>query len=435
MMQLDKTTLHDLSIFSIEEEYSIFHHINFTKTVDGKNILKQIVSTPLKNIESIVDTQKTIQYLLSIKNKIPETITNGTIMVIEKFYLTALEAYPKKAKNLNTIVYKYLSKPDFFLTKYSINHFIDFVKGLNEIVDLLQKTETKKINGWVEIISKILKKDVLQQLIKQDSKNISDVDILQYAEFFKTKFKHDCNTLILTFSTIDAYLSLAIATEKYSFCFPDFIDTDEPIIKATDLYHPLIKKPVGNFIELKKENNFLFLTGANMAGKSTYIKAVGIAVYLAHIGMSVPAKSMQLSFFNGMLSNIQIVDNILKNESFFYNEVQRIKNTVEKINDNKKWLILIDELFKGTNIHDAMKCSLTVIDGLQKRNNALYILSTHLYEIGEQLRNNSNIQFKFFETIINNNEMKFSYHLKDGISEDRIGYMILEKEGVVNLLK
>ena len=131
-------------------------------------------------------------------------------------------------------------------------------------------------------------------------------------------------------------------------------------------------------LNLNQNNNFIFLTGANMAGKSTFIKAVGGAVFLAHIGMGVPAKSMELSLFDGLLSNINVVDNIVKGESYFYNEVQRIKNTILKINDGRKWLILIDELFKGTNVQDAMKCSTVVIEGLIKIKSSLFILSTHL---------------------------------------------------------
>jgi DNA mismatch repair protein MutS len=119
-----------------------------------------------------------------------------------------------------------------------------------------------------------------------------------------------------------------------------------------------------------------------MAGKSTFIKSVGTAVFLAHIGMGVPAQQMQLSLFDGILSNINVADNLVKGESYFYNEVQRIKATVIKISDGRKWLILIDELFKGTNVEDAMKCSSTVIEGLIKITNSLFILSTHLYEIG-----------------------------------------------------
>lgn len=172
-----------------------------------------------------------------------------------------------------------------------------------------------------------------------------------------------------------------------------------------------------------------------MAGKSTLIKSVGSAVFLAHIGMGVPAQEMKLTLFDGLLSNINVVDNIAKGESFFFNEVQRIKTTIEKINDGKKWLVLIDELFKGTNVQDAMKCSSTVIKGLIKMKNSLFILSTHLYEIGEELKLFPNIAFKYFETNVIGDQLEFSYQLKDGISNDRIGYVILKREKVVEMLE
>ena len=165
------------------------------------------------------------------------------------------------------------------------------------------------------------------------------------------------------------------------------------------------------------------------------IKSVGSAVFLAHIGMGVPAQQMKLTLFDGLLSNINVVDNIAKGESFFFNEVQRIKNTIEKINNGKKWLVLIDELFKGTNVQDAMKCSLTVIKGLIKIKNSLFILSTHLYEIGDELKNYPNISFRYFETTVTDEQLKFSYQLKEGISEDRIGYVILKREKVVDMLE
>jgi DNA mismatch repair protein MutS len=176
------------------------------------------------------------------------------------------------------------------------------------------------------------------------------------------------------------------------------------------------------------------LTGANMAGKSTLIKAVGSSVFLAHIGMGVPVKSMRLSLFDGLLTNINVSDNIAKGESYFFNEVQRIKNTIYKINDGKKWLVLIDELFKGTNVQDAMKCSLTVIKGLIKIKNSVFILSTHLYEIGEELKKYPNISFKYFETNVMDDQLEFSYQLREGISNDRIGYVILKREKVVEML-
>ena len=172
-----------------------------------------------------------------------------------------------------------------------------------------------------------------------------------------------------------------------------------------------------------------------MAGKSTLIKAVGAAVFLAHMGMGVPATSMRLTLFDGLLSNINVMDNIAKGESYFYNEVQRIRTTIEKINDGHKWLVLIDELFKGTNIEDAMKCSTTVIKGLIKIKTSLFILSTHLYEIGRDLKDYPNISFKYFETNVTEDQLDFSYQLKEGISNDRIGYVILKREKVVDMLE
>src|SRR6476469_7022006 len=151
--------------------------------------------------------------------------------------------------------------------------------------------------------------------------------------------------------------------------------------------------------------------------------------------MLVPARHMKLSLFDGLLSYINVADNIAKGESYFFNEVQRIKNTIYKINDGKKWLVLIDELFKGTNVQDAMKCSLAVIKGFIKIRNSLFILSTHLYEIGEELKQYPNISFKYFETNVMDDQLEFSYQLKDGISNDRIGYVILKREKVVELLE
>jgi len=98
-------------------------------------------------------------------------------------------------------------------------------------------------------------------------------------------------------------------------------------------------------------------------------------------------------------------------------------------------LILIDELFKGTNVQDAMKCSTVVIEGLIKIKTSLFILSTHLYEIAETLKEYPNIKFKYFETNVEDEKLSFNYNLKDGISNDRLGYLILKREKVIELLE
>jgi DNA mismatch repair ATPase MutS len=281
----------------------------------------------------------------------------------------------------------------------------------------------------------ILKRPILEEMKSiEKGKKLSPVQVLNFGHYVRNHFKSEAFELIEIYSKLDAYYSMARACVHYNFSFPVFVDSTEPTLSAEKLYHPLLPTPVAYDIALTPEKNFLFLTGANMAGKSTFIKAVGVSVYLAHTGMGVPAKNMKLCLFDGLLSNIQVVDNIIQGESYFFNEVQRIRKTIEKISNKKKWLILIDELFKGTNVQDAMKCSTVVIEGLRKLQNVLFILSTHLYEIGEDLRQYPNIQFRYFETEVKEDQLVFSYHLKEGISNDRLGYLILKREGVVDML-
>jgi DNA mismatch repair ATPase MutS len=436
-MEVDKTTLNDLSIFDHDDEYSIFNKLDFTSTVGGRDSLKYIFSKPLTSVEDVNGVQETLKLILKHKTSWPDIITNGTMMVIQKFYESNIDAIPHGTSATSAYSYKILHGPDFSLVKYSTGHCFDFIKGMQILIKTLLSDETPlPLNKLLARAENILDKeqfDIITKKAKADDLTITAM--LHLAYFFLYHYKQNIFELMDIYYQLDAWYSLAVAIEKYDFAFPSFLEKGEPSIRAKNLYHILLPHPVGYNIDLTPSSNFIFLTGANMAGKSTFIKSVGAAVFLAHIGMAVPAKEMELTLFDGLLSNINVVDNIAKGESYFYNEVQRIKNTILKINDGRKWLILIDELFKGTNVQDAMKCSTTVIEGLIKIKNSLFILSTHLYEIGEDLKNYSNISFKYFETIVDQEQFKFNYQLKDGISNDRLGYLILKRENVIELLE
>ena len=437
-MQADKTTLTDLSFFNIDEEQTVFHYLNFTRTAGGKEWLRYFLSNPFDNVKAISETQQIIKKIIPVQKQWANTlVTNGTVMVIEKFYETAFEEVPHNPTVLNSFYYSVFNAPDFSLIRYSIKHFSDFFIGLKQITALLKSNDNPVLLQTIlEQMRMRLNKPGLPELLQTDpGKELSKQQLLKLGHFLKRRYKQEAVELIEIYSKLDAYYSMACACDKYQLCFPLFTETEKPEIKAKQLFHPLLPTPVAYDVELNRQQNFLFLTGANMGGKSTFIKAIGVSVYLAHTGMGVPAQQMELSLFDGLLSNINVMDNIVQGESYFFNEVQRIRKTVEKIYGGKKWLILIDELFKGTNVEDAMKCSSTVIEGLIKIKDSLFILSTHLYEIGEGLKKYLNIQFKYFETAVTNGELYFSYQLKDGISNDRLGYLILKREGVVDMLE
>jgi DNA mismatch repair ATPase MutS len=323
------------------------------------------------------------------------------------------------------------------MLKFSVKHFADFYRGLKKLSLLFSGTELPpQMQFYIDRINKVLLGEPIRQLAAlPPNTKLSAEQNLFFTHFLSTQYRNDSLEMIDTYSRLEAWYSMAMAVKTYGLQFPEFIEGDQSYFEASGLYHVLLQQPVAYDIIMHPEQNFLFLTGANMAGKSTLIKAIGSAAFLAHIGMGVPVKSMRLTLFDGLLTNINVVDNITKGESYFFNEVQRIKNTIYKINDGKKWLVLIDELFKGTNVQDAMKCSLAVIKGLIKIKNSLFILSTHLYEIADELKQHPNISFKYFETTVLDDQLQFSYQLNDGVSDDRIGYVILRREKVVEMLE
>jgi DNA mismatch repair protein MutS len=436
-METDKTTLNDLAVFQHDEEFSIFHKLDFTRTVGGREKLKSIFSKSAGDLDSIKNIQRTLQLIIEKKDDWPLTISNGSVMMIYKFYESSVDQIPARPTVSSANIYKIFHGPDYSLVKYSIGHAFDFIKGLQKIISLYLNDEVPKNLQRILYKATVLmdkqQLDIVSSKEKMD--DLSRVEMLGLAQFIRYHFKQNFYDLIDIYSQLDAWYGMAMAVKEYNLVFPQFVLSQTPDLKVKGLYHILLDDPIAYDLELDHDNNFIFLTGANMAGKSTFIKAVGGAVFLAHIGMGVPAKSMELSLFDGLLSNINVVDNVAKGESYFYNEVQRIKNTLVKINDGRKWLILIDELFKGTNIQDAMKCSTVVIEGLIKIKSSLFILSTHLYEIGEELKKYPNINFKYFETNVDDEKLTFNYKLRDGISNDHIGYLILKREKVTDLLE
>ncbi len=436
-MEIDKVTYEDLSVFDKEEEFSISHKLNFTRTSAGKNWLLQYLSQPFSDLKKITETQKIISLIIQYENQWPISISNGTIMVMERFYESPIDEIPEHHDFFNSFIYQFFHKADHSLIRYSIAHFADFIKGMNFLINLLDNDESPELlRSYLQRAKNLLNNEILFSLnIIDKNKKILPLQVVHYGNYIRNRFKSAALELIEIYGRLDAWYSMAMATKSYRLAIPVFVEDSQPCITAESLYHILLAEPVAYNIELNQQNNFLFLTGANMAGKSTFIKAIGISIFLAHLGMGVPAKQMQLSLFDGILSNINIEDNISKGESYFFNEVQRVKNTILKINDNRKWIVLIDELFKGTNVQDAMKCSSTVIKGLIKIKNSLFILSTHLYEIGEELKQYPNISFKYFETSVKDDQLDFNYQLKDGISNDRLGYLILKREKVVELLE
>lgn len=435
-MYIDKTTLSDLSVFNLQDDSSLFYLIDYTTTSEGKSELIKMLHHPLNKLDEILDVQEILKQISEKFDQWPDEISNGTLMVIEKFFDDNPDPIPEEISHVQAKLYKWIHPRDYALILFSMKQLFLFIKGYQRIHEYFSQSHLPA--PLAEIIAEtkqILSNKNLQDLANKNGfDQLSQKEILYFGRLFHVELIQETRKLIKHYGKLDAWHAMATANKELKLHVPVFTNA-ATLIEAKSLKHLLLKQAVSYDITMNKDSNFIFLTGANMAGKSTLIKAVGLAVYMAHLGMGVPAEAMKLSLFEGLLSNINIADNISKGESYFFNEVKRIKETIEKINDGRNWLVLIDELFKGTNIQDAMKCSTAVIRGLINIKHCLFILSTHLYEIGEDLKDLPTIDFKYFETILKETELHFSYQLKDGISQDRMGYLILKKEGVISMLE
>ncbi len=228
--------------------------------------------------------------------------------------------------------------------------------------------------------------------------------------------KNVVHRLIHSYAKLDAWQSMAKATTEHGWVFPELLPAKPVCFEASGLSHPLLQHPVSYDIAFNNSRNFLLLTGANMSGKTTFMRALGVGALMAHLGMGVPAKSLKISFLQGVITNMQVEDNILRGESYFFAEVQRMKQTAEKLRQPQPNLVLMDELFKGTNVHDAYECTKAVVDGLLNHDNHLMILSTHLYEVAQQFSNNTAILFSYFVTTMGaDGSYKFTYELKSPV--------------------
>ena len=144
-MDIDKVTLNDLAIFSNEDGHSVLNKLDHTRTVQGREQLKKILHTPQTSIDKISDIQHTIRLAGAIE--LPEQVSNGTLMVIEQFYETALSPIPRKAGSLDVISYKIFRSPDFSLIRYSTGHCTDLIIGMHALVEKFRKNDQPDTRG------------------------------------------------------------------------------------------------------------------------------------------------------------------------------------------------------------------------------------------------------------------------------------------------
>lgn len=172
-----------------------------------------------------------------------------------------------------------------------------------------------------------------------------------------------------------------------------------------------------------------------MSGKTTFMKTIGILTWFGHAGVPIPAKQLTLPIFNGLFTTINLADNLKHGYSHFYAEVNRVKEMAYTIEKNGNIVVILDELFRGTNVKDAYEGTLMIVKTLAKIKGTFFFVSTHILEVSEKLMSTEGVDFRCFGSVMMHNAPQYDYVLKPGISTERVGMQIIKHENIEELLK
>lgn len=257
-----------------------------------------------------------------------------------------------------------------------------------------------------------------------------DLYSMMRLERWKLKYGSNVKKWLNVIAEFDVYISFAnYSFNNQLFVFPKI--SDDTVIESKELGHPLIpeEKRVNNNFNLKKLSEIDIITGANMAGKSTFLRTLGVNLILAMNGLTVCASDFSFKIMD-IFSGMRTADSLKENESYFYAELKRLKGVIDKLKQGKVTFILLDEILKGTNSVDKAEGSWRFVEHLITLN-ATGVVATHdltLCKLEEKYPDH--IKNKCFEVEIDAEKIKFDYKLRNGVTQNMNASILMKQMGI-----
>ena len=435
----DKQTQEDLNIYGKQGTDSILSLFNRTSTLNGARILEEMFNYPLSDAEAINKRSGAICYLTVIQAVFP---FSSELFDRAEQYLANTDERSKLSAERPSLEKKLTS-----LIADDANHK-QIVNGISALMEIIKVLDSLLKNNLVQAgspfksdpetisIGTLLTAEPISLLLQENSRSkFSREKLATYDLLLRFRHRETIQRILRYIYQLDVYMTVAkVATERH-FIFPKALPKGEHVIKIEGFYHPQLKHAVPNTLDVTPDNNIVFLTGANMAGKSTFMKSLGIAMYLAHMGFPVAAKKLEFSVLDGIYTTINLPDNLGIGASHFYAEVLRIKKMAKELSTGKNIFVIFDELFRGTNVKDAYEATIAITSAFAIKRNSVFVISTHIIEAGEVLKEYPNISFKYLPTRMKGTTPEYTYTLESGITDDRHGMIIINNEGILELLK
>ncbi|MBS1921475.1 MAG: hypothetical protein JST17_14575 [Bacteroidetes bacterium] len=258
-----------------------------------------------------------------------------------------------------------------------------------------------------------------------------DLQQIFLLEKWQLKFQHQIPSWFDTLAEAEALISLGTVTFNHpGWCFPKF-NPDPSDFDSTEMGHPLIpiSKRVNNTFSTHGARQINLVTGSNMAGKSTFLRSVGINIVLAMAGAPVCCKELTLSSMK-VMSSMRVSDNLEENTSTFYAELKKLKEIIEAVRRQENVFILLDEILRGTNSADRHTGSMALLKQLI-RENASCIVATHDLELSKLVTSYPGSFHNFhFDVQVKDEELFFDYKIKEGVCQSMNASLLMKKIGI-----
>lgn len=425
LLQTDDQTIEDLGIFGKKNDSGIYDIYNRSNTHGGEMLLQEIFRNPLSDKEAINRRSSIIAHFGKLS--IPFPYNASLFDAVEK-YLSSVEESTKNKHHPVTLGEKEIQN--------GVGAVIEIIRLTKNFIE---REEVKDIHAYAverELIAALIGDAAFDPVLKEQPKGkLSYSAVTAYDALFRISERQQVEKLLGYIYYLDIYMSVAATAMQRKFVFPKALDKGSCELNLDGVYHPSLKKPITNDVSMDTAGNVIFLTGANMAGKSTFLRSLSTALYIAHMGFPVAARSMEFSVMDGIYTTINLPDNLGIGASHFYMEVLRVKKVAAALSTGKSFFILFDELFRGTNVKDAHEATVAVTKGFAANRNSMFIISSHIVEAGDELKQEDNISFLYLPTHMNGHVPAYTYKLEQGITEDRHGMIIIHNEGILETLK
>ncbi|WP_257667316.1 MutS-related protein [Parapedobacter tibetensis] len=434
---IDKQTLADLQVFGTGRPQSVFDRFNRTHTRGGTEVLEAMFKQPFSDLASISRRSGIIRYFQ--QRDMPFPFQSEWFDAIEHF-LANRDARTQLSAMDSTMLQKLKSytaaDTDYQQIAHGIRACIALLDALYNFVDAVAEDAEPAYWNDLQRIQQLLEKFNRSSIVEDNRKRkLVHERNVHYDRLFRFQLHEQLQQLLAMIYHLDVYITVAKVGKTQRFAFATALDGGNTL-SIIDMFHPAVDAAVPNTVTMDASHNVLLLTGANMAGKSTLMKTLGITVFLAHMGFPVPASDMTFSVLDGMFTTINLADDISMGYSHFYAEVLRIKTVAQYLGKGKRLLVVVDELFRGTNVKDAYDGTIAVTEAFASTNTGFFVVSTHIIEAGAVLGERcQNIVFKYLPTEMHGERPHYTYRLKEGITADRHGMMIVKNEGIIAILE